>query len=287
MITYTHRKRVLWLIGLATLFSAILLICTKRYYPFLSDDALISLRYVYRLLDGKGLTWTDGHLVEGYSNLLWILLTAVAGLFGIDLIMAVRLLGVVMMIGIILVVTYWYLYQRDVRSGIAPLIVGLFFFSVAAPTSVWAIGGLEQPLFALLIAIAIPLVLTITKAEQASNTVLLGLSLVLGLTAVTRPDGLLFAVAALLSIYLGRYVTNMRRLSIRELLLLLSMPLLFYGAQLVFRLVYYGEWVPNTALVKISPSPSSSPWRVLCGLWVLVFIPVFFFRRDIHHRSAF
>ena len=46
------------------------------YYPFISDDSLISLRYAQRLVEGKGLTWTAGHPVEGYSNLLWVLLNA-------------------------------------------------------------------------------------------------------------------------------------------------------------------------------------------------------------------
>jgi hypothetical protein len=41
----------------------------RHYLPFLADDALISLRYANRLLEGNGLTWTDGHPVEGYSNL--------------------------------------------------------------------------------------------------------------------------------------------------------------------------------------------------------------------------
>lgn len=35
----------------------------KRYWPFLSDDALISLRYSERLVAGMGLTWTDGERV--------------------------------------------------------------------------------------------------------------------------------------------------------------------------------------------------------------------------------
>ena len=45
-------------------------------WPFFSDDSFISLRYAARLLAGEGLTWTDGERVEGYSNLLWVLLTA-------------------------------------------------------------------------------------------------------------------------------------------------------------------------------------------------------------------
>lgn len=47
-----------------------------RYLPIFDDDAFISLRYADRLLNGHGLTWTDGQRVEGYSNILWILLIA-------------------------------------------------------------------------------------------------------------------------------------------------------------------------------------------------------------------
>ena len=65
------------------------------YYPFLSDDSLISARYAQRLLDGHGLTWTDGKPVEGYSNLLWLLFTALLGAVGVDLIVALRILGLV------------------------------------------------------------------------------------------------------------------------------------------------------------------------------------------------
>ena len=62
-------------------------LCThaRHYLPFLADDALISLRYANRLLEGNGLTWTDGHPVEGYSNLSWTLLVALLGALGMDL----------------------------------------------------------------------------------------------------------------------------------------------------------------------------------------------------------
>ena len=54
------------------------------YLPFISDDALISMRYSQRLIEGRGLTWTDGSQpVEGYSNLLWVLLTALLGWLGL------------------------------------------------------------------------------------------------------------------------------------------------------------------------------------------------------------
>src|SRR5688572_15029870 len=52
------------------------------YYPFVSDDALISLRYGRRLASGLGLTWTDGERVEGYTDLLWVLFAATATKLG-------------------------------------------------------------------------------------------------------------------------------------------------------------------------------------------------------------
>ena len=38
----------------------VLVLHAVSYLPFISDDALISLRYAQRLLDGGGLTWNDG-----------------------------------------------------------------------------------------------------------------------------------------------------------------------------------------------------------------------------------
>ena len=75
-------------------FVGILILNASYYFPFISDDSLISLRYASRLLEGDGLTWTDGRPVEGYSNLLWVLLVAFIGMFGVDLIDATRILGI-------------------------------------------------------------------------------------------------------------------------------------------------------------------------------------------------
>jgi hypothetical protein len=57
-----------WLGAAATIAVAVLVVHAARLLPFLADDALISLRYAARLLDGHGLTWTDGETVEGYST---------------------------------------------------------------------------------------------------------------------------------------------------------------------------------------------------------------------------
>ena len=77
----------------AALAVAILAVHAARYWPFMADDAFISLRYSARLNAGHGLTWDDYEKVEGYSNLLWVLGCAALGRLGLDLVVAARVLG--------------------------------------------------------------------------------------------------------------------------------------------------------------------------------------------------
>ena len=280
-----------------------------QYYPFIADDALISFRYAERLLAGQGLTWTEGRPVEGYSNLLWLLLVAGLGWLGMDLIAASRLLGVLCMAAVLYAMVRSFGPPPGSASGCAlasptppqgggdgyservswyswlPLVTALLFIVTATPMAVWFIGGLEQPLYAALLAFVI--LLTVRAIEtpptpaqpnhppleggserqgqrpppsrggdklSATDKTLFTLSILLGAMCITRPDGPLFTVAALFSIYAARFVTGKTMLPPPRALLLLSMPVLCYGGQTVYRLLYYGEWVPNTALAKVSPS---------------------------------
>lgn len=234
-------------------FAGILLWNVAHYYPFISDDALISLRYADRLLQGQGLTWNDGEAVEGYSNMLWVLLVALAGLLGVDLIPAARALGVLCTIAAMGALAGWSLGTTPRASRWFPPVVGLLYLSLAAPLAVWAIGGLEQPLLAALLAAAIALMFRVLGNDAADNRTVAALSVALGLLCLTRPDGPLFAVAAAASILLAGASGGMTG-RLRLAILVMLGPILFYSGQLAFRWFYYGELVPNTALVKITPS---------------------------------
>ncbi|HKP04029.1 MAG TPA: hypothetical protein VJU77_11815 [Chthoniobacterales bacterium] len=222
--------------------------------PFLSDDALISLRYLKRFLHGEGLTWTAGRPVEGYSNLLWILLLAIPGVVGVDLINAARVLGIGCSILVIVSLLAWPPRNRASRQvPWLPLVTGLLFYCLAAPTAVWAIGGLEQPLYACLLAAALPLGFSIMESEELDQRKILAVSLALGLLCLTRPDGPIFTVAFFLAFVFAWGISGSRR-RLRGLLTLVSLPLLCFVGQTTFRLFYYGELVANTARVKIAPS---------------------------------
>ena len=247
----SHRAPAVWVHGLAVVIVALIVLTlhARRYYPFMTDDAFISLRYAARLLDGKGLTWTDGEWVEGYSNLLWVLGCAGLGALGLDLITAARVLGVACIGAVFVALVYAY-RPRTLRD--APVSLGAcLFLAFSGAIAVWSIGGLEQPLVAALLAWATVTALPLLDQETPAVRDVALPGLCFGLLAITRPDGGLFAAtAAAVFLVVGR----LRRAAWRNAVALLALPLLCIGAQLAFRLLYYGDWVPNTAYAKLAPS---------------------------------
>lgn len=216
--------------------------------PFFADDALITIRYAQRLIDGNGLTWTDGVRVEGYSNLLWLLLLAFFGKLGANMIVVARVLGVLFAVTNI----YLLIQFANKRYKNAPVILSLvlFLFSASAIVAVWAIGGLENTLVSLLALYSITRYLEFRKSGNIQSLWLTSVSL--GLLCITRPDGVL------LSVMIGLYHLISNRNELKKALISLSklaaFPIIFYFGQLTFRIIYYGELVPNTAHVKVSPS---------------------------------
>lgn len=224
---------------------AVLLVHAARYYPFIADDALISLRYAERFVQGAGLTWTDGERVEGYSNLLWVLLNAGLGALGLDLIFASRLLGV----GCFAVVFVALVLAADDRHRIfgSPLIVGVLL-ALTGPVAVWSVGGLEQPLCAAWLALALLHCARLIRAERSRRHAhWAGVSL--ALLCWTRPDAPVLVAPLAFSCFFLLRSRGLRR-ALVEVGKLIAWPCAAVMLQLAFRLWYYGDLLPNTAYVK-------------------------------------
>ncbi len=233
--------------ALAALGSMVLLLHARRYLPFIPDDALISLRYSKRLIDGRGLTWTDGERVEGYSNLLWVVSCALMGRFGLDLIDAARILGCLAMIA---VVTAVVLAAGPSRLRDAPpALFGSLVLAATGPIAVWAIGAMEIALLSALLAWALVLGYRLVLLEKPAQREIYAPSLLLALICITRPDGVLFAVAACVGLIWARGLNRQALIIVAQVA---GLPAAFCLAQLGFRLYYYGEWVPNSVLAKAS-----------------------------------
>lgn len=215
------------------------------FMPYMSDDSLIVARYAERLIEGHGLTWTDGERVEGYSNLLWTVLVAAIGSLGIDVLDAARLLGVICMASAVVAISRAH-SPRSFAEVVPPTVVALMFAS-AGPVGVWAIGGLEQPMVAALLAWALVAVFPIVDGKDESSRRALLVGLPLGLLCWTRPDGPLFT-AVFAGVTVGLH--QLRRTGWNLALRMTVLPILAVAMQLVFRLLYYGDWLPNPAYIK-------------------------------------
>ena len=149
--------------------------------------------------------------------------------------------------------------------GIGPLlrrptsaIVPALAFALAGNVAVWAIGGLEQALVAALLAWGVALALPLAEGPIPPRR-LLGAAACLALLCLTRPDGPLFIACLAIAVVLAR---RFERAAFADALRLAALPALAVVLQLAFRLIYYGDWVANTARVKVAFS-----WpRLLGGL---------------------
>jgi arabinofuranosyltransferase len=232
------RRRALLVAGL--LAAAVVLIAVARsFLPFVADDSLISLRYAERLRDGHGLTWTDGERVEGYSNFLWIVALALASFPGRDVLAVSRVLGIVCAFAACSAV----IVEARGRQwlGLAGAALVAVALAASGPMAVWAVGGLEQPLLAGLLAWALALLLPLPSPLDRRQLLVPGV--LLALVCLTRPDGILLAGAVAAGLFLSRGWTAAW---------LLVPPVIAVVAQQLFRIGYYGDWVPNTAHVKLA-----------------------------------
>ncbi|MBL8756191.1 MAG: hypothetical protein JNK15_23050 [Planctomycetes bacterium] len=233
---------------------------TRFVGAFFSDDAFISLRYAARLLGGDGLTWTDGERVEGYSNLLWVLATAALGACGLDLVTAARALGgCATMVAFVALARAFAPHDLGsaMRAAVAPLLV--------ASTQVvlgWTFGGLEGPFVLCFLACGFTAVLRAFAAAPQpadwSARIWAAIAVPFVLLVWTRPDAPLWVAAIATAIALAAWPCGFGT-ALRTALRFATLPLLAFGLQLGFRLVYHGDFVPNTAHVKAELDPATWP----------------------------
>ncbi len=216
--------------GLFLVLAAALLIWhSSQWFGYTVDDAFISLRYGENLAEGHGLVFNAGQRVEGYSNLLWTLLFGLLSRVSQDPVSWIKLLG--LGLGVLSLIPLFDFTRRAAGSDLAGLLAA-FLVSVNGYVAVWLVGGLEGPLF-------------LFELSWLALAAVRGWGAVAGLAgaalALTRPEGIALALL----------VAAERTLAKRRIPWWGLAPMAAVAGQMGFRLFYYGDWVPNTAHVKL------------------------------------
>ena len=245
----TPAARSTWIVGAGAALSLVVLLVHAWVYRFLTDDAFISFRYARNLSHGLGLVFNPGlERVEGYSNFLWVLVLAAFDRVGLGPEHVANFLSVS------LTVVLWAVIARSLwRRSADPtrdwtLLVPLAALAACRSFAMWSTSGLETRAFELLVVAGMLRLVHEIEPRQAKRPAPLA-AVLLGLAALTRPDGVLVAACALGAAAALEEASPRSRLSA---LWARGWPCAaLIAAHLAFRLAYYHELLPNTYYAKI------------------------------------
>ncbi|MGC8947342.1 MAG: hypothetical protein ACP5N6_14430, partial [Anaerolineae bacterium] len=223
-----------------------------QYYPTFGDDAYISMRYARHLREGRGLVWNVGEKpIEGYTNFLWVVWIAVLMLFIEDPSFLMIASGAALHA---LSVAFLYLFLRKAfrcHLGVAALAACLL--AVWEPIRIQVLNGLEAPMLLFLFIVAVYFLF----GDSTNKLHIFMGSFLAGLLPLVRPDGLIFLIIVLAGLASHRLfqATKAFKETLKRwkwVLLCFVMPTVLLT---LFRISYFGEWLPNTYYLKVYNRP--------------------------------
>lgn len=225
-----------------------------------TDDAYISFRYAQNAIRGYGLVFNPGERVEGFTNFLWTAMFIPLEGAGADAGRVSMFLGALLALGVIALTTR---YARMVGAPQSAGWLAAFLLAADGSFTLWAVGGLESPLFAFLIFAGAMLYVKEASEEwrntSASDSVTHGISslpfpfsgIFFALAAMTRPEGMF--VFAITAAHQGawRILSERRLFALRDLLRIFGFVGLF-APYWIGRWQYYHSFLPNSFHAKVN-----------------------------------
>ncbi len=232
---------------------------------WVSDDAFITFRYAENLVLGLGLVYNPGERVEGYSNFLWTIWTALGIRLGADVERWALASSIACYLGALALLVWNSWTVRRNSPGLTPWIpVAALLGALHPDWQIFATGGLETSLFALeMTAIYVVLTRSDVGPARAAAT-----GLLLACASMTRPDGLMLAPTVVLYLLL----TGTRRP--RTILALGAAFLVIWAPYTAWRVSYYGDYFPNTYYAKSAAMAWYSQGAIYLGLYFARYWPL-------------
>ena len=246
------------------------------------DDAAISFAYAKHLVEGDGLVLSRGaERVEAYSNFLWLLVMVPVIAVGLDVIVSAKVIGLLLSLATLLLLARIPSQAEARGTGWLDLLAPALT-AVALPFALWSVSGMESALQAFLLIFVVMLSIRELNDEDA----LPWSSLAFFALAITRPEGIVFFIAAVA--HRGLLMLLGRRPGVRDVQWLAGFlaPFVIYH---IWHYQYFGELVPNTYFAKAESrsvsdvftyltSPSDPGfdyvWSFFSSYWLLPLLPL-------------
>lgn len=236
---------------------------------FTQDDAFISYRYVKNSVKGQGLVFNPGERVEGYTHFLWIILLSLFVSFGLNVMLASKILGITSG-GITLILLYKIailVLPKSTRSrsfvkdkkhatqtlgkkGSSPnwlfALIPPFLVAANSAFAYWSISGLETSFFVMAVLLSVYFYFTKEKLMILSSA----------LSSLIRPEGVLVFAIILAHKFLFKKDSLKACLSYMLGFVLLLLP------HLIFKISYYGDLLPQSFLCKNRPIVGICKYRL-------------------------
>jgi hypothetical protein len=227
--------------GLGILLLGSLAVRLPFWRDTLHDDAFISLRYARALATGQGLTFNPGERVEGFTNFLWTVGLGALVRLHADPVVLLPWLSLLPALATIVAVqrfgARWGGLPSPVWSLGAATLVAAHPFWLAE-----SVGGLETTFFVWVVFAAFARGVAELRGAARPGGAAAGFAI----ATLVRPEGaLLFGIWMA---WRGRRGGRAGWWRDAGLYALLVLPCV------VFRAVYYHDWVPNTFHAKVGSS---------------------------------
>ena len=234
-------------------------------YTFLNDDAYISFRYAAHWADHGEISYNLGERVEGYTNFLWVALLAGARKLGAEIPqMSLWLGGLLSLLTVALAGRLSAKHTVDDRLKSPHEILTMMLLILSPSFVCWSSGGLEVSLFTFLLTAGVAT--SVYAWREGHFKIGLMAGVIYGLTAMTRPEGvLLFAIAGLYRILsLG---ARRQRWRVADWGGICGF-LIVYLPYFIWRYDYYGYIFPNTYYAKTGADGFWAPgFRYVFSWW--------------------
>jgi len=215
---------------------------------FISDDSFIGYRYAKNFVEGNGLVYNAGEVVEGYTTFSWVMLASLFINLNLDPFLYSRYFSFIC--SLVIFILLYFISENYFNVKFPYNLIAIILLAFNVGFIMWAASGLETIFFTLLIVVSGYYVIKFIETRKTIN--LYYCSFFLLMCAYTRPEGIYFFVLSFS--YLIYFLLTTLKYSFGKTIRLLILPVLvfviLFSIYFIMRYNYYGYLFPNTYYAK-------------------------------------